>query len=250
VPAQEKRQRQKENARIAREARLAAERRQRRLKSIRNVGIVVALFVILIVVVNLVQGNDDKKPASATSSSTTVAATTPSTAKPVKLTGFVADPAKTYIATMKTNFGTIVLELDSKNAPKAAGRFIELARKKYYDGVDFHRVSKDFVIQGGDPSGSEAGTGSSIVGELPTDNYPVGSLAAAKKQDDPAGTYDDQYFIVTGSQGQTLPNEYARFGKVTSGLDVAQRIEALAPEGGDGRPTGKATVEKVTITES
>jgi peptidyl-prolyl cis-trans isomerase B (cyclophilin B) len=170
----------------------------------------------------------------------------------VKLTGFVADPTKNYTATMKTNLGTIVMALDAKNAPKAAGRFIELARGKFYDGLTIHRVAKDFVIQGGDPKGD--GTGNSgnppVVGEVPKDHYPVGALAGAKGSSDPAGTFDSQFFIVTGSKGATLPNDYARFGLVTSGMDVVQKIAALAPSSGDGPPTQKVTIDSITITES
>jgi cyclophilin family peptidyl-prolyl cis-trans isomerase len=254
VPSQDKRQRKKENARLAREARIAADRRKRRLRTARNAGIAVAIFVLSIVILNLLTGDDDSNDASSTTSTTVTSDTTTpgSTVQPVKLTGFAADPAKTYTATITTNFGDIVIDLDSKNAPKAAGRFIELARKKFYDGDDFHRVVQDFVIQGGDPSGTEAGTGNDpVVGEVPTDNYPLGSIAAAKTETDPPGTFDSQFFIVTGAeQGAALPNEYARFGMVTAGLDVAERIEALAPGNGGDAPTGKATMEKITITES
>ena len=84
---------------------------------------------------------------------------------------------------------------------------------------------------------------------MPTDNYPVGSLAAAKTGADPAGTFDAQFFIVTGSQGATLPNDYARFGSVVSGIEVAQEIAALqaAPE---ETPSEALTIDSIVITES
>ena len=107
------------------------------------------------------------------------------------------------------------------------------------------------MIQGGDPTGTGTGTsGSSVVGEVPTDHYPVGTLAAAKTGADPAGTFDSQFFIVTGGQGATLPNDYASFGSVTSGLDVAQSIETLAPASGDGPPTETVTIQKIEIIET
>jgi peptidyl-prolyl cis-trans isomerase B (cyclophilin B) len=156
-------------------------------------------------------------------------------------------PGKT--ATIATNMGDIVVALDPK-APKAAGRFSDLIRAGFYNGLTFHRVVPDFVIQGGDPKGD--GTGGSgkppVVGEVPTDNYPVGSLAAAKSAADPPGTFDCQFFIVTGSNGASLPNEYARFGMVTSGLDVAKKIESLAPPEGDGPPTKRVVIEKITLS--
>jgi cyclophilin family peptidyl-prolyl cis-trans isomerase len=155
-------------------------------------------------------------------------------------------------ATIETNFGCIVVALDTTHAPKAAGRFITLAKAGFYNGLTFHRVVPDFVIQGGDPAGD--GTGSSgkppVVGELPKDGYPIGSLAAAKTAADPNGTFDCQFFIVTGAQGTHLPPQYARFGLVVAGMDVAKQIESLAPAQGDGAPTQKVTMTKVTISDA
>ena len=151
-------------------------------------------------------------------------------------------------ATIDTNFGAIVVALDRTNAPKASGRFAELAASGFYNGLTFHRVVPDFIIQGGDPKGDgSGGTGHSVRGETPTDGYPIGSVAAAKTADDPPGTFDCQFFIVTGQQGTQLPPEYARFGKVTAGMDVAKKIEGLAP-GGDGPPTKKVVITKITLS--
>ncbi len=226
MPRADKRQRKKDNARQAREARLAAERRRRRFRAIRNGVVAVTVFVVIIVLINVFSSGNSKK--------------TP--------------PAAKTTATIKTNMGTIVVRLDTKNAPIASGRFVQLARKHFYDGLKFHRAAKDFVIQGGDPKGD--GTGSSgtppVVGELPTDHYPIGSIAAAKTPDAARGTFDCQFFIVTGREGATLPNDYARFGSVVSGLDVAQKIAALYPHNGtnDGPPTKTVIMQSVTISES
>jgi cyclophilin family peptidyl-prolyl cis-trans isomerase len=148
-----------------------------------------------------------------------------------------------------TSSGCIVIALDTANAPKAAGRFISLAKAGFYDGLTFHRVVPNFVIQGGDPTGDGSGGSGKppVVGEVPKDGYPLGSLAAAKTGTDPDGTFDSQFFIVTGAQGTQLPPQYARFGHVVAGMDVAQKIEALAPATGDGPPTQKVTMDKVTI---
>jgi cyclophilin family peptidyl-prolyl cis-trans isomerase len=241
VPTADKRQRKKENARMAREARLAAEKRRRRLRGARNAAVVAGVFILGIVLINVFTGSDKKNA----SSSTTVA-TTPTTEPKVKVTGFVADPKKKYTATIGTNFGTIVVALDAKTAPKAAGRFVELARKGYYNGLPWTRAAKDFVIQAGDSSGNP-----DIIGEVPTDHYPVGSVAAAKSPSAPAGTMDAAFFITTGPNGATLPNDYASFGTVTSGITNAQKIAALyPPDSGDGPPTKPATITKITITES
>jgi cyclophilin family peptidyl-prolyl cis-trans isomerase len=177
--------------------------------------------------------------------------TTPATGNVGATGDFVADKNKTYDATIETNMGTIKIRLDSAHAPVASGRFIELARAGFYNGLTFHRAVPNFVIQGGDPKGDGSGGSGRppVVGETPADNYPIGSLAAAKTGADPPGTFDCQFFIVTGDQGVSLPTEYARFGSVTSGMDVAKKIEGLAPAG-DGPPTKKVTMTKVTITES
>src|SRR5690242_12249716 len=133
---------------------------------------------------------------STKASNTTVptASTAPSGSKDVKLKGVTADADKTYTATLDTNFGPIVFTLDSKTAPKASGRFIELARAGFYDGVTFHRVVSDFVIQAGDPTGTGSGGSGNppVVDTTGSGGYPVGSVAAAKTGADPAGTFDSQ----------------------------------------------------------
>ena len=152
-------------------------------------------------------------------------------------------------ATIVTSLGDIVVALDDENAPVAAGHFIDLANDGAYDGSRWHRVVPDFVIQGGAPGGDiTASGGNSVVGEVPTDNYPIGSIAAAKTAQAEPGTFEEQFFIVTGAQGATLPNDYARFGTVIEGLDIAQQIEALAPPEGDGEPTQPVAIERVEIS--
>jgi cyclophilin family peptidyl-prolyl cis-trans isomerase len=248
VPSADKRQRKKDNARAAREARAAAEKRSKRLRTFRNVGIVVGLFVVVIVLVNVVSGGSKKKA----SSSTTIATTTPTTtAHTVSAPDYKLDPSKTYTANITTNYGPITIKLDTKKAPVAAGHFIKLAKAGFYNGSRWHRVAKDYVIQGGAPGGDpNKSYGHSVIGETPTNNYPVGVIAAAKTASDPPGTFDSQFFIVTGSQGAALPNDYASFGTVTAGMQNVQKIAALVPASGDGEPTKKATIDKITITES
>jgi cyclophilin family peptidyl-prolyl cis-trans isomerase len=178
-----------------------------------------------------------------------IQAPTPTTVAPATSTTVAKVPASAT-ATITTNFGTIVIDLDTKHAPNATAHFIALAKSGFYDHHKWVRASKDFVIQGGSPNDTQAGgEGHPIIGEVPSDHYPLGSLAAAKGGGDAPGTFDSQFFIVTGSQGATLPNDYARFGTVTKGLDVAQQIEALAPASGDGAPTKTATIDKITIDE-
>ncbi|HEY5077436.1 MAG TPA: peptidylprolyl isomerase, partial [Acidimicrobiia bacterium] len=163
---------------------------------------------------------------------------------------FKLDPGTAYSATITTNLGKIGVALDTKTAPVAAGHFIKLAKAGVYNGSRWHRIIKDFVIQGGAPGGDPSkSVGNPVVGELPKDHYPVGSVAAAKTGAAPSGTFDSQFFIVTGAQqGASLPNDYARFGSVKSGMDVVKKIEAL-PVDANSAPTTKATIDTVTISE-
>ena len=250
-----KRERQKENRERARVERERMMKRQRQMRTLRSLAFVLVPIIVILVIVSLLSNNDDDKD-SASSVSTSKACGTPVKNPPRK---FDAAPAQTidasadYRATMCTSEGDITFFLDAKSAPVATNNFVFLARQGFYDGLTFHRAVNDFMVQGGDPAGDgSSGPGYTVQGEVPTNNYPVGSLAAAKTSTDPAGTMGSQFFIVTGSQGASLPNEYALFGRVNKGLDVAKKIEALAKVPADqaGTMTKKVTINAVQITEN
>jgi cyclophilin family peptidyl-prolyl cis-trans isomerase len=241
-----KRTRKKENARAAREARAAALRKQKRRKTAISLGIpLVVVLLIAIIVPFLVSGSDNKKKDAASSSSTTTTPTTVAAGANCTVPSGSAEQAK-----ITTSEGEIDVALDTLSAPVASSHFVSIAKAGKYDGLKWHRAAKDFVIQGGDPKGDgSGGNDNTVVGELPQDSYPIGSIAAAKTGDAPAGTFGTQFFIVTGSRGATLPNDYARFGCVTSGIDVAKKIESYAPDSGDGTPTKTETIDKVEIVD-
>lgn len=157
------------------------------------------------------------------------------------------DTAKTYTATMTTDAGEIQIELDAKAAPKTVNNFVVLSRYRYYDGLTFHRVIKDFMAQGGDPSGDgSGGPGYEFDDELPKKgDYEIGSVAMANAGPDTNGS---QFFIITGDQGVGLPPDYSLFGTVTKGEDVVQKIEADGSTG-DAAPKKVHTIESVEITE-
>ena len=243
----DKRARKREKIRRARQEREAAAKKAK-LRRQFGIGAVAIVLVVGIVAVFAATGSDTKKtpPATTAASTATTANTATTTAGPK-----IPNPMKPVsgpVATITTNLGIITVQLDSANSPIATKHFVDLVKAKFYDGLTFHRASKNFVIQGGDPQGDGSGTPKSVVvGEVPTDHYPLGSIAAAKTGNDPAGTFGNQFFIVTGSNGATLPNDYARWGKVVSGLDVAQKIEALAPASGDGAPTKPVKIVSITV---
>lgn len=209
-------------------------------------------------------GDDD---GTAESAATTVAAastdesgcrTTPpaAAADPQRYTAappLTIDPSRSYTAVLETSCGTIEIALDPELAPQTVNNFVFLAGEGFYDGLTFHRVVPGFVIQGGDPAGDgTGGPGYEFPDELPTDGYPPGAVAMANSGPDTNGS---QFFIVTGD-ASALPNAYSRFGEVTEGLDVARRIESLAPTGLDPgdpasqTPTQTVWIDSVTIEES
>ncbi len=158
------------------------------------------------------------------------------------------DPKSTYTAVLRTSEGNITIALDPKTAPKTVNNFVFLSKEGFYDGLTFHRVIPDFVIQGGDPDGNgTGGPGYTFEDELPkAGDYKLGSVAMANSGPNTNGS---QFFIITGQQGVQLPPNYSLFGQVTSGQDVADKISTMAAPGTE-TPDPPVTIEKVTITET
>jgi peptidyl-prolyl cis-trans isomerase B (cyclophilin B) len=149
-------------------------------------------------------------------------------------------------AVVQTSCGTFDIELATDKAPKTANSFVYLSEEGFYDGLTFHRIVPEFVIQGGDPEGTGSGGPGYSVVEKPPANlaYTKGIVAMAKSSAEPPGTSGSQFFVVTGADAG-LPPEYALVGKVDKGMDVVERIGKL------GTPTEKpkqtVVMEKVTI---
>jgi|WetSurMetagenome_2_1015567.scaffolds.fasta_scaffold14183_7 cyclophilin family peptidyl-prolyl cis-trans isomerase len=161
------------------------------------------------------------------------------------------DENKTYTATMKTNYGDIVIELLPGESPLTVNNFVFLARQGYYDGVKFHRIIKGFMIQGGDPTGKGSGDpGYSFADELPPDRkYGPGIVAMANSGPNTNGS---QFFICSGSTSKNLnysPN-YTIFGTVTAGMDVVQSIENIPVTGREPSiPTKDVHIISINIEE-
>ena len=134
------------------------------------------------------------------------------------------DTTKTYIATLKTEVGDIVIELNAQKAPITVNNFVTLARKGYYNGTTFHRVIPDFMAQGGDPTGTGAGgPGYTIADEFTDLGHERGVISMANVGQPNTG--GGQFFITYGPTPH-LDGKHTVFGKVTSGMEVA---EALTP---------------------
>jgi len=157
------------------------------------------------------------------------------------------DLTKTYTATMDTSCGRIVLQLNPLAAPKTVNNFVFLANQGFYNGLTFHRVVPNFVIQGGDPNGNgTGGPGYQFADELPTTPYAAGDLAMANSGPNTNGS---QFFIVATPAGASqLQLLYSRFGKVTAGLDTVQRIVSV-PADNNSKPLQPVYIYRVAITE-
>ncbi|MFL5909210.1 MAG: peptidylprolyl isomerase [Gaiellaceae bacterium] len=147
-------------------------------------------------------------------------------------------------ATLHTNQGAIAVELFDEDAPKTVENFVSLARKGFYDGVVFHRVIPDFMIQGGDPTGTGSG-GPGYTFEDELNDHPVerGALAMANAGPNTNGS---QFFIVTAESCPWLNGKHTVFGRVTGGMDVVNAISALDTDARD-RPRQDVVIERVEL---
>jgi peptidyl-prolyl cis-trans isomerase B (cyclophilin B) len=144
--------------------------------------------------------------------------------------------------TMTTNHGPIVFEMFDADAPKTVDNFRKLSNDGYYDGLTFHRIIRDFMIQGGCPDGDgTGGPGYEFEDEFNQHKVVRGALAMANRGPNTNGS---QFFIVTTEAAPWLDGKHTVFGKVTSGMEVVDALEGLPTDGRD-RPQEPAVIEKV-----
>ncbi len=156
------------------------------------------------------------------------------------------NPAKTYTATLDTDAGTMTAELYPKIAPQTVNSFVFLAREGFYDGVIFHRVIPGFMIQGGDPTGTgTGGPGYSVKAEFNETKHDRGILSMARSRD--PNSAGSQFFVMH-ARSPHLDNEYTAFGKVTTGLDVIDKI-VNSPRNEDDRPNTPTKIKTIKIEE-
>src|SRR5947199_9387841 len=145
-------------------------------------------------------------------------------------------------ATMQTSEGTIGLELFDEDAPKTVANFKDLAGKGFYDGLAFHRIIKDFMIQGGCPQGTgTGGPGYKFEDEINAHKVVRGALAMANAGPNTNGS---QFFIVTTGAAPWLDGKHTVFGQVTDGMAVVEKLEGLPTDGRD-RPREDAVIEEL-----
>jgi cyclophilin family peptidyl-prolyl cis-trans isomerase len=149
-------------------------------------------------------------------------------------------------ATMQTSEGPIVFELFDQDAPKTVENFRKLAAEGFYDGLAFHRVIKDFMIQGGCPQGTgTGGPGYTFEDEINPHKVVRGALAMANAGPDTNGS---QFFIVTADACPWLDAKHTVFGQVSDGMDVVDKLEAAPTDSGD-RPCESIGIESIDLSE-
>lgn len=189
----------------------AKQRRRKRLSIITGIAVAGALIGFG---ANQIVSIDKQGPAKPSGSAAPEPATT---TKPAEA------PVNKKVATFQTSKGSITVELYPEKAPKTVEQITTLINKKFYDGVTFHRVVPGFVVQGGDPKGT--GAGSSDLPDIPFEDndlkHEKGVIAMARSQD--KNSANSQFYFTLEAQ-PSLDGDYVVFGKVTSGMDVIEKI--------------------------
>ncbi|MBU1018172.1 peptidylprolyl isomerase [Patescibacteria group bacterium] len=152
------------------------------------------------------------------------------------------------IAVIETNMGTIKIKLFPLKAPKTVENFVGLIEKGYYDGIIFHRVIPDFMIQGGDPTGTGMGGESLWGGKFEDEFHPdlkniKGTLSMANAG---PGTNGSQFFIVHAESTPWLDDAHTVFGQVFEGMEIVDAIAKVERDGRD-KPLEDVVMEKVTV---
>lgn len=154
-------------------------------------------------------------------------------------------------ATIKTDLGDIKVKFYGADSPKTVANFVKLAKNKFYDGVSFHRVIKDFMIQTGDPNSKDddwsndgmGGPGYKFEDEFNSHKLVKGSLAMANSGPNTNGS---QFFIVTADATSWLDGKHTNFGEVTSGLNIVEKIEAAQVNQND-HPTKDIRIKTIEV---
>lgn len=194
--------------------------------------IIVAFTIVLILVAKLIGGN---VPQQSNNSS------------PAPQAGESITPQENQ-AIIRTDKGDITVELFPKDAPKTVENFTTLAKRNYYNGIIFHRVIKDFMIQTGDPTGKgtggESAFGADFADEINSHKIDVGSVAMANRGPNTNGS---QFFIVTEKAQAHLDGKHTVFGKVVDGMDVVRAIAAVPVNDQENRPLQEVKIQSIAV---
>jgi cyclophilin family peptidyl-prolyl cis-trans isomerase len=277
-----KRQRQKENRAIRREAERKAAQRAARIRTARNLAVLVGIVLVPVLVISFLSGGDDEPEATTTTVPAVTTTTTPEQARqgtsyelfaaqptacggeippaPADLTFAAAEDQEiaddaVVTAMLTTSCGDITLELDPSIAPETVNSFVFLARQGYFDGTPMHRIDPNFIIQGGDPTGTGVGgPGYNPIDEFPAvgTTYDVGDVAMANSSG--PNTAGSQFFIVVAENQLNLSGlQFTKFGRLVASEDTIAAIRSV-PLGFNNfdqdptRPLESVYIESVSIT--
>jgi cyclophilin family peptidyl-prolyl cis-trans isomerase len=206
---------------------------------------VVAVGVVAAILIGRSGGSDDSSAGASDDGCKEVEAPAPKEVS-LKAPPQTVKKGEVLTAVVETSCGTFEIALDSSKAPKTVNSFVYLSDEGFYDGLAFHRIAPDFVIQGGDPLGTGTGGPGYSVTEKPPANlsYTKGVVAMAKSSADPPGSSGSQFYVVTAADAG-LPAEYALVGKVDEGYDVVERINELGTPA--EKPKQPVLIDKITI---
>ena len=163
------------------------------------------------------------------------------------------DPNKKYTAVIKTSMGDMTAELYAKDAPNTVNNFVYLSQKGYYDGLNFHRVIANFMVQGGDPVGNGTGGPGYKFGDEFSPAWRHSGPGMLSMANAGPNTQGSQFFICHGPGAERLPKNYSIFGKVTGGIEVLDKIAAVpvrpGPGGENSQPLDPPKIDTVEISE-
>jgi peptidyl-prolyl cis-trans isomerase B (cyclophilin B) len=253
VPKATKRERQRQNREMRREAMMQAEKRRKRFRTARTIGLLLIPIVIIFVIIQLVSGG-----GSDSSSAASIKCSSRKPTTPVKTQTFPEVPATTidvtaqYSAVLHTSCGDIEIALDAKQAPVTVNSFLFLIQNEYYNGTTFTRIVTDFVDQGGSQTTDGNGEpGYTLPLEPPKAGYKVGDVAMAARSD--GSISGSQFFLVVSKNGADQlgtqpPYKYSILGHMDAhSLKVAQKINTFGTADQTGTPTKTIYVFDVGI---
>jgi peptidyl-prolyl cis-trans isomerase B (cyclophilin B) len=240
---------------------------QRAAESRRNkqvLGIVAVLVVVIagFVALSMALKQDDKSAAGSQSDAPLVAGcVAPPKVPTAPRTGTLPDKktaaGKTFVATLTTNCGDITVELFGAEAPQTVASFVSLAKSGYWNDSPCHRLTTEaplFVLQCGDPTGTGSGSpgyGYGVENAPPSFKYPKGALAMARTSDPKSN--GGQFFIVHKETTLNDPTGYSIFGKITSGMDIVDKVAAAGATPADAKqntaPKQPISILAVNVTE-
>ena len=214
-----------------------------------NKMVFAGIAVAIIIIGTFLMFRSSENSGSVLQSNSTEPTQTPEPAQETNAMDLEIDTQKAYQAILHTTEGDITIELNATATPITVNNFVKLARQNFYDNTIFHRVIADFMIQGGDPTGTGTGDpGYKFDDEPFTGEYTRGTVAMANSGPDTNGS---QFFIMHGDT--PLPKNYVIFGKVVSGMEAVDKIataETTASLGGEqSKPVNPASITSIEIIE-